>query len=294
MPSTSTNDTEFGNCYFDISKTDKRLIRATVKTFERTGTYVFLKLFKKAESDYEFQQRVSLTVQEFENLIEKSADIRSQFTEEESTKPPSPKKTTIPTKLRRIFVDEQKFLRRCTSAHQITLINFKNSSNFRLSKRNLPFLTQKFMQCVLILILGLVTNHYHVSLDTKTFEKETLKQSQNFPVPCIFTSATTLETNGDVFAKLNLAVEFNSSADKVDSQTVRKQLPGFVYNDLKNSNAKQVSMNQKPGAKMPVVAQKLSTTPVLHRNKFKLIFLIVKLSEELKTFCLVLFLVLFV
>ena len=63
-----------------------------MKTYERTGTYVFLKVFKKAESDYEFQQRISLTVQEFENLIEKSADIRSQFTEEESTKPLPAKK----------------------------------------------------------------------------------------------------------------------------------------------------------------------------------------------------------
>ena len=63
MHFTSTKETEFGDCYFDISKTDKRLIRATVKTYERTGSYVFLKLFKKAESDYEFQQRVSLTVQ---------------------------------------------------------------------------------------------------------------------------------------------------------------------------------------------------------------------------------------
>ena len=149
---------------------------------------------------------------------------------------------------------------------------------------------------------GLVTNHYHVLLDTTTFEKETLKRNQNFPVPCIFTTfkflfstATTLETNGDVFTKLKLAVEFNSSADKVDSQTVRKQLPAFAcHNNTKISNAKQVNINQKPCAKMPVVLKRRSTTPVLYRNKFKLILLIVKLSEELKTFCLVLILVLFV
>ena len=159
MSSTSTKDTEFGDCYFDISKTDERLIRATVKTYERTGNYVFLKLLKKAESDYEFQQRVSLTVQEFENLIEKSADIRSQFTEEESTKPPPAKKTTILTKARRNCQNQhqqQKWLRRCTSAHHITLINFKNNSSFRLSERNLPFLTQTFKQCVPILILSFV------------------------------------------------------------------------------------------------------------------------------------------
>ena len=103
MPFTSTEDTEFGDCYFEISKTDKRLIRAPVKTYQLTGTYVFLKLFKKTESDNEFQQRVSLTVHEFENLIEKPLDIRSQFTEEESTKPPPAKKSTIPTKVRRNF-----------------------------------------------------------------------------------------------------------------------------------------------------------------------------------------------
>ena len=55
-PFTSTKDTEFGDCYFDISKTDKRLIRSTLKTYERTGTYVFLKLFKKTAEDYEFEQ----------------------------------------------------------------------------------------------------------------------------------------------------------------------------------------------------------------------------------------------
>ena len=110
---------------------------------------------------------------------------------------------------------------------------------------------------------GLVTNHYHVLLDATTFEKETLKRNQNFPMPCIFTTskfffltATTLETNGDVFTNLKLAVEFNSSADKVDSQKVRKQVPAFAYNNFKHNNAKQVNMNQKPCEKMPVVAQK--------------------------------------
>ena len=109
---------------------------------------------------------------------------------------------------------------------------------------------------------GLITNHYHVLLDTTTFEKETLKRNQNFPVPCIFTTfkflfSTTLETNGDVFTKLKLAVEFNSCADKVDSHTVRKQLPAFAcHSNVKNSITKQVNTNQKPCAKMPVVAQK--------------------------------------
>ena len=64
---------------------------------------MLLKLFKKAESDCEFQQRVSLTVQELENLIEKSADIRSQFTEEELTKPPPAKKPRFQEKSEEIL-----------------------------------------------------------------------------------------------------------------------------------------------------------------------------------------------
>ena len=80
MSSTSTKDTVFGYCYFDISKTDKRLTRLTVKTYERTGIAVFLKLFKKANMNF---SRVSLTVQDFMHLVEKPEGIRSLFTEEE-------------------------------------------------------------------------------------------------------------------------------------------------------------------------------------------------------------------
>ena len=34
---------DFGDCYFDISENSKRLVRATLKTYDQTGTYVFLK-----------------------------------------------------------------------------------------------------------------------------------------------------------------------------------------------------------------------------------------------------------
>ena len=71
-PFTSSKDTQFGDCYFDISQTQKRLVRATLKTYERTGTYMFLKLFKKAAEDYEFEQRISLTLEEFGNLVKKA------------------------------------------------------------------------------------------------------------------------------------------------------------------------------------------------------------------------------
>ena len=63
MPFSATEDSEFEDSYYDISKTEKHLIRATLKTYEKTGTYVFLKLFKKVDADYEFKQRLALTTE---------------------------------------------------------------------------------------------------------------------------------------------------------------------------------------------------------------------------------------
>ena len=68
MHLTADKDAEFGDAHFDVCRNEKRLIRATVKTYEKTGTYVFLKLFKKAENELEFQQRLTLTLAEFEKM----------------------------------------------------------------------------------------------------------------------------------------------------------------------------------------------------------------------------------
>ena len=96
MPFTSTKDTEFGDCYFNISKTDKRLIRETLKTYERTGTYVFPKLYKKATDDYEFEQRISLTHGEFGNLVSSASKIQNSVADQLSTtKPQLAKKPKI-------------------------------------------------------------------------------------------------------------------------------------------------------------------------------------------------------
>ena len=100
MPFASTKDTEFGDCYFDISKTNKRLIRATLKTYERTGTYVFLKLFKKATDDYEFEQRISSNLGEFENLVSSASKIQNSVADQQSAaKPPIAKKPKIQKEL---------------------------------------------------------------------------------------------------------------------------------------------------------------------------------------------------
>ena len=75
MPFSANKDAEFGEVYFEISRTKKRLIRSTVKSYENTGTYVFLKLFEKVDKECEIQQRITLTLDEFES--KRSAKIRS-------------------------------------------------------------------------------------------------------------------------------------------------------------------------------------------------------------------------
>ena len=68
---TANADKDFGGCYFDISENSKRLVRATLKTYEQTRTYVFLKIFKKATEGAEFErvQRFSLSSEEFSKLL---------------------------------------------------------------------------------------------------------------------------------------------------------------------------------------------------------------------------------
>ena len=79
MPFSATKDSEFGDSNCDISKTEKRLTWATLKTYEKTGTYLFLKLFKKVHDYYEFQQRLSLTPEEIDRLNKKASKIRKTF-----------------------------------------------------------------------------------------------------------------------------------------------------------------------------------------------------------------------
>ena len=84
------------------------------------------------------------------------------------------------------------------------------------------------------------TNHFHVLIDTSeaaTTHNDIFKRNKAFPVSCLFTtfrylfsSAVDLETKGDVFFKLKLAVDFNiKNEEKPEpAATVRKRLPAIV------------------------------------------------------------------
>ena len=77
---TANADKDFGDCYFDILENSKRFLRAPLKTCDQTGTYVFLKVFKKATEGAEFEcvQRLSLS---FSKLLKSGKSIRAQTSE---------------------------------------------------------------------------------------------------------------------------------------------------------------------------------------------------------------------
>lgn len=73
---TLAQDEVFGDYNCEISQDSKRLIRATVKNFDKTGPYVFLKLFKKrADDEFYLVQRINLTRSEFERLLLKGKAV---------------------------------------------------------------------------------------------------------------------------------------------------------------------------------------------------------------------------
>ena len=75
-PLTSSIEKEFGDSFIDISKTERRILRVTTKNNKSTATYLFLKLFKKGtDGPFYFNQRVTLTVAEFQELINNVENI---------------------------------------------------------------------------------------------------------------------------------------------------------------------------------------------------------------------------
>ena len=78
----------------------------------------------------------------------------------------------------------------------------------------------------------IATNHFHLLIDSST-DIGCTKQNKSFAVPCLFTTfkhlfsnSSKLETNGEVFTKLKLAVDFNDkTGEKIDPATVHKRLP---------------------------------------------------------------------
>lgn len=85
-PYSSTTDQEYGDSFLDVSKNNRRLVRVSTKTYQTTGTYISLKLFKKgSDDDFYIDQRITLTVQEFQDIINNVENINMGPSTEPST-----------------------------------------------------------------------------------------------------------------------------------------------------------------------------------------------------------------
>ena len=62
-------DAEYSDSHFDFNTSDKRTVRVAVKKYEKTGSYISFKLFKRenTSSEYTFAQRITLSADEFQN-----------------------------------------------------------------------------------------------------------------------------------------------------------------------------------------------------------------------------------
>ena len=77
---TLPKDEDFGDSRLDVSVSDKRLVRVTTNTYKNSsGTHIHIKLFKKKDDQGEFhlQQRVGLTVKEFQDLVANVENIKT-------------------------------------------------------------------------------------------------------------------------------------------------------------------------------------------------------------------------
>ena len=67
---------ENSDFYHDILCSSKRIVVASVKTYETTRTYITLRLFKKDSEEFRFNQRITLSTAEFDLLGQKLKTIQ--------------------------------------------------------------------------------------------------------------------------------------------------------------------------------------------------------------------------
>ena len=62
--------------YHEISCSSKRIVVASVKTYETTGTYITLRIFKKDSEEFRYNQRITLSAAEFDLLGQRLKTIQ--------------------------------------------------------------------------------------------------------------------------------------------------------------------------------------------------------------------------
>ena len=74
---TLESDTNFFDDFRDISSGEKRIVRVGTKTFEKTGTYITLKLYKKTDEEvFKMYQAVTLTTKEIDSLADNYSKVK--------------------------------------------------------------------------------------------------------------------------------------------------------------------------------------------------------------------------
>ena len=123
MTSAIEKDCAYSYYSLSICESVKRTLRAYVKTYDNTGTYVFLTLYKRNEvGDMSFSQRISLSLSEFQKISSKIEKIKRlvsknsrnykfspKFKEpDEELKPSTTRKFSGRLKKRAVQSDEEK------------------------------------------------------------------------------------------------------------------------------------------------------------------------------------------
>ena len=77
---TLESDTNFFDNFRDISSGEKRIVRVGTKTFEKTGTYITLKLYKKTDEEvFKMYQAVTLTTKDFDCLADNYSKVKKMI-----------------------------------------------------------------------------------------------------------------------------------------------------------------------------------------------------------------------
>ena len=90
MYSSLENDTDFYDDFQEISSGEKRIVRVGTNTFDKTGTYITVKLYKKNEDGvFKCYQAVTLTTKELDcladNYSKKKKMVKKQTGEKTSS-----------------------------------------------------------------------------------------------------------------------------------------------------------------------------------------------------------------
>ena len=81
MSNVLSKDAEYSEFHLDLSLNEKLLVRAAVKTYHTTGTYLSLKLFKRysEQVDWDFNQKITLSAREFRLICQNTEKLEQML-----------------------------------------------------------------------------------------------------------------------------------------------------------------------------------------------------------------------